>query len=132
MAVPNGRTDRHGYWDYHRTFGERGASMDGHLYFYSPDSLSLLAEKAGLKIEKAYGSGLLAALKAFGYWPRKSNWGDAYQGRKPASQTVEQAVKIGRARPKVYYLYKHGMENILRFPGFFKWSYDFNLYLTKK
>jgi len=131
MAVPNGRTDRYGYWDFHQKFKQRAASMDGHLSFFSPLSLSLLAGKAGLKIEKVYGCGPKRALKVLGYWPRKKDWMRAYQGREAKVQTVEEAVNPGKSRPKLYYLYKHGSENLFRFPGFFKWSYDFNLYLTK-
>jgi SAM-dependent methyltransferase len=131
LAVPNGAVDRFGYRDYHRRAGERAASMDGHLYFFSPRSLSLLANNAGLRIKNFYSCGLKRALRVLGYWPRKRDWQRAYQGRTPGENSVEKAVEEGRAYPRIYYLWKHGKEKLLRFPFFSPWTYDFNIYLKK-
>ncbi len=131
LAVPNGGVDRFGYKDYHLRLGARATSMDGHLYFFSPPSLTLLAQKAGLRIEKFYSCGLKRALRVLGYWPRKRDWERAYQGRESGESSVEKAVTEGRSYPKLYYLWKHGEENLLRFPGYLPCTYDFNLYLTK-
>ncbi len=132
LAVPNGGINRRSFKNYHDFTGQRGASVDGHLYFFSPGSIALLAEKAGLRIEKAYGTGLKRALRVLGRWPQKKGWTGEFQGRRPGGKTVEGAVQAGKARPKFYYLFKHGSENLLRFPGFPSWSYDYNIYLTKK
>jgi len=131
LAVPNGRVDRHGYWDYQQKFGKRAASLDGHLYFFSPQSIRLLARGAGLRVEKAYGSGLKRALRVFGYWPRRRGWEALYQGKEPGVKTVEESVVEGKVYPPLYYLFKHGLEPFQRIPGFFPWTYDFNIYLTK-
>ncbi len=132
LAVPNGGVDRHGYKDYYRRIGDLAASMDGHLYFYSPKSLSLLAQNSGLQIDRFYSTGLKRAMRVLGFWPRKKGWEKAYQGREPGQSTVEKAVETGRAYPKAYFLWKHGMEQLWRFPFYARWTYDFNLYLTKK
>ncbi len=131
LAVPNGGVDRHGYRDYHLRMGERAASMDGHLYFFSPLSLSFLAQNAALRIEKFYSCGLKRAMRVLGLWPRKRGWERVYQGREPGESSVERAVEVGRSYPRLYYLFKHGKEQLLRFPFYFHWTYDFNLYLMK-
>ena len=130
LAVPNGPVDRYGSFDYHRRFGKRAASLAGHLYFFTPRSLDLLAEKSGLRIEKVYGAGLKRTLKTLGYWPRRRGWEAPYQGGSPSGKKVEEAVVEGKAYPKLYYWFKHGSEQLLSFPGFVPWAYDFNLYLT--
>ena len=131
LAVPNGGVDRFGYRDYNIRVGERAASMDGHLYFFSPRSITLLAQKVGLRIERFYCCGLKRAMRVLGYWPRKRDWKRAYQGREPGESSVEKAVEEGRPYPKIYYLWKHGKERLMRFPFYFPWTYDFNIYLRK-
>jgi SAM-dependent methyltransferase len=132
LAVPNGAVNRRSFKNYFDSTGQRGASVDGHLLFFSPKSLQLLAEKSGLRIEHSYGTGLKRALRVLGYWPQKKGWEGEFQGRRPGEKTVEKAVEEGKARPKLYYLFKHGREDLFRFPGFPSWTYDYNLDLTKK
>ncbi len=132
LAIPNGGTDRHGYRDYFQRIGQRAASMDGHLYFFSPRSLSLLAEKSGFQIDQFFSCGLKRAMRVLGHWPRKKGWEKAYQGREPGESSVEKAVETGKPYPKAYYLWKHGSERLFRFPFYAPWTYDFNLFLTKK
>ncbi|HVZ80079.1 MAG TPA: methyltransferase domain-containing protein [bacterium] len=131
LAVPNGAVNRRSFKNYFDATGQRGASVDGHLLFFSPRSLQALTERSGLRILRTYGTGLKRAFRVLGYWPQKKGWEGEFQGRRHGESSVEKAVEEGRPRPKLYYLFKHGREGLLRFPGLPSFTYDYNLYLTK-
>ena len=131
LSIPNGEVNRRIFKNYYDLLGQRGASTDGHLYFFTHRSLSLLARKAGLRIERSSGSGWKRALRVLGYWPQKKGWELEFKGRRPGEGPVAETVEEGKPRPRWYYLFKHGREDLLRFPGFPGWSYDFTLYLAK-
>ena len=131
LAIPNGGVNRRSFKNYFDATGDRGASVDGHLLFFSPQSLHLLAEKFGLRVVKSYGTGLKRSFRVLGYLPKKKGWKEEFQGRREGETSVEKAVEKGKPRPKLYYLFKHGRENLFRFPGLPSFTYDYNLYLTK-
>jgi SAM-dependent methyltransferase len=131
MAVPNGPVDRWGYLEFLKKTGQNGASKDGHLFFFTKDSLQALCERSGLRIQKAQSSGLKRAFRVLGYWPQKKGWESAYQGRPNAQRSVDESVIEGKKHSACYYIFKHSQENLFQMPGFHPWTYDFNLMLTK-
>jgi len=132
LAIPNGLIDRQGYHNYYSVTGQTGLSKDGHLFFFSSESLKHLLSAAGLSIKNAYGCDLKRALRTRGFWPRKRNWKDAYRGRggrTPAD--ISEAIVEGRAYPPLYYLYKGAKERVFRWPGLPGMAYDYNIYMSR-
>jgi SAM-dependent methyltransferase len=132
LTLPNGRVDRAHYSGFHKAFGERGASKDGHLYFFSPKSLDLLAERSGFTIESSYGTELKRALRVLGCWPKKSDWAKPFQKRVKARRSVEESVVEGRKKPRAYYLLQRKLEGLTLLRGFSPWAYDYTILLSKK
>jgi SAM-dependent methyltransferase len=131
VAVPNGLIDRRGYWKVLKKTGHLGASKDGHLFFFTKDSLESLAQRSGLQIQKAYSCGFKRGFRVLGLWPEKKGWERDYQGHPKDPRSLEQSIVEGRSHSPSYYLFKHTQENVFRYPGFSPWTYDFNLTLTK-
>jgi SAM-dependent methyltransferase len=134
VVTPNGLVDRQGYADFcQKIEGCVGASRDGHLFFYTPKSLGLLAEGAGLQITKAESAGVIRGLRAVGKLPRTPSWFKGYVPRQriPFTGTVADTVTEGKQRSKAYWAFKFGKEGFFRQAGFQRYAYDFHLQLTK-
>lgn len=129
VVVPNGRVDRQGYADYQRLKGGPGGSRDGHLFFFSPDSLLKLVQKAGLTLQRAQSAGMVRGMRALGILPRTPSWWRGYvpRGRRPVDREVQDGVSPGKAWPKAYFAFKHGREAWSRRDGFWKTAYDLHL-----
>jgi len=131
LTLPNGRVDRAHYSGYYKAFRERGASKDGHLWFFSPKSLSLLAERSGLRVEHSYGTELKRALRVLGWWPKKGDWAKPFQKREKTRRSVEEAVVEGRRKPRAYYLFQRKLEGLTFLRGFSPLAYDYTVLLRK-
>lgn len=134
VVTPNGLVDRQGYYDFTQHIqGCVGASRDGHLFFYSPKSLELLAEHASLKITQAESAGTIRGLRAVGVLPRTPSWFKGYVPRQriPFTGTVADTVTEGKPRSNAYWAFKFGKEAFFRQAGFQRYAYDFHLLMTK-
>lgn len=131
VAVPNGLVDRRGYLNVLNKTGRAGSSKDGHLFFFTEESLLNLAQRSALLIQKVRSSGFKRGFRVLGFWPEKKGWERDYQGRAKSAKSVEESVVEGRAHTSSYYLWKHTQEDLLQYPGFSPWTYDFNLIFTK-
>lgn len=131
VSVPNGHIDRLGYRKVLERTGQRGASKDGHLYFFTGEALERLAAGSGLRVTRARSSGFKRALKVLGWWPEKRGWERDYQGRPRAQRTVEASVVEGTPHGARYYLWKHTQEELFQYPGYSRYTYDYNLVMTK-
>ena len=133
LAMPNGRVDREPYKVYFDKKGEAAGSQDGHLYFFSPESLIRLAEKAGLKVEAVHSAGMVRGARTLGILPRNRTFylGYAPRDRPPVVQSIQESILPGRQYPQVYHLFKHHKERLSRWAGFWNVAYDFHLLLTR-
>jgi SAM-dependent methyltransferase len=133
LAMPNGRVDREPYKVYFEKKNEKAGSQDGHLYFFSPESLLDLCGKAGLKVRRVYTAGMIRGAKTLGLLPRNRAFylGHAPRDQRPSEQSIEDSIKPGKKYPSWYYRFKHGKERLNRWPGFWNFGYDFHLHLTK-
>jgi SAM-dependent methyltransferase len=136
LVLPNGRVDvlpnQKLYRTYHRAFPTRHS---GHLFFYTPEALRLLLERAGLRVRWIKNFHFKTALKAHGLTP------GAYKhffenGTPPATEktngggleTIKAQIPPRRSWPAFYFTY--WTRRLMRLRGL-TWGYDFEILAEK-
>ena len=132
LVIPSGEADvalLKRFYEEEKTPARR---KDGHIFFFSKETLLFLLENNGFNVVKAKTCSVSRGLRVAGVLPLKKNWKEAYR-LKEDSKTEKKEFKPEdvKKRSVAYYSYRYFMNNSKNIPGLFSFGLDF-LIIAKK
>jgi SAM-dependent methyltransferase len=129
LYVPNGPVDSASLIRYYKSEKQPARSKDGHLFFFSQDSLRHMLQDADFEALSSHTCGIRRGLRALGYWPQKAGWKRHYRANQatPAKPGIQ--LSNEKKRPPGYYAYRFWQARLKMLPGQWKVGLDFEIVL---
>ncbi len=135
LSVPNGLADVQNLIDYYTQYASPAFSGAGHIYFFSIDSLTLLFDQAGFRIEKAYSYNFKKGLRSLSKLPKSKHWKRdltppvVQQNKSPHTEVQTHKQK---QRSAAYYDFQFMKDELFKLPGVHQYAQDFSFVLKPK
>jgi SAM-dependent methyltransferase len=129
LSVPNGAVDSANLLNYFKDERKAPRSKDGHLYFFSQDSLHFLFQKSKFKVVTVHTFGIRRGLRALGWYPQKPAWKKPYHAQSMPPIQREINIPPLPKRLPFYDAYRFWQARIKMIPGLRKFGLDFEIIL---
>jgi SAM-dependent methyltransferase len=129
LSIPNGPVDSANLLNYYKDAGKAPCCKDGHLFFFSQESLRYLFQSSNFKVVNAHTYGIRRGLRALGRYPRKRGWKKLYHPKSLSTRQPEIRIPPRPKRLPFYDAYRFWQLRMKMLPGLRTFGLDYEIIL---
>jgi SAM-dependent methyltransferase len=129
LSIPNGPVDSANLLKYYKDERKAPCCKDGHLFFFSRQSLRYLFQSSNFKVVSAHTYGIRRGLRALGRYPRKRGWKKLYHPKGLSIRQPEIRIPPRPKRLPYYDDYRFWQLRMKMLPGLRTFGLDYEIIL---